>query len=135
MVDGRTLLGEHPHLVVTRTFSKAYGLAGLRIGYALSSPDTATALRKVTVPFAVSVAAQAAAIASLEARDELARRVAVVRTQRDRALVELRALGFPVPDSQGNFAWLALGPTARGRSTCSRTPASSSGGTATTASG
>ncbi|HVE74588.1 MAG TPA: histidinol-phosphate transaminase [Mycobacteriales bacterium] len=111
-VDGRTLLGAHPNLVVLRTFSKAYGLAGLRAGYALGSPDVVAALRLVAVPFAVSVVAQAAAIASMQATEELARRVDTVVAQRERAVSAAREIGVPVPDAQGNFFWLPTGERA-----------------------
>ena len=66
-VDGTALLDAHPNLVVLRTFSKAYRLAGLRVGYALGTPEVAQALRKVGSPFAVSAIAQAAALAALTA--------------------------------------------------------------------
>ena len=94
-------LAEHPNLVVLRTFSKAYGLAALRIGYALGSSELIDALIKVAIPFAVSAPAQAAALASLAAGDELAARVAEVKKQRARAQEALGA----VP-SQANFIWL-----------------------------
>lgn len=94
-------LAQHPNLVVLRTFSKAYGLAALRIGYALGSSELIDALIKVAIPFAVSGPAQAAAFASLAAGDELAARVAEVKKQRARAQEVLGA----VP-SQANFIWL-----------------------------
>lgn len=94
-------LAQHPNLVVLRTFSKAYGLAGLRVGYALASAELIDALIKVAIPFAVSAPAQAAALASLDAPDELAERVAEVKEQRARVQ---EALGT-VP-SQANFVWL-----------------------------
>jgi histidinol-phosphate aminotransferase len=110
--DGLTLLGEHPNLVVLRTFSKAYGLAGLRVGYAIAShPSVATALRQTQVPFAVTSVAQAAAIASLEpeAEKQLLTRVDQVVLERGRLLRELCAMGYPVPPSEANFVWLPLG--------------------------
>ena len=109
-VDGTRLLDRFPNLVVLRTFSKAYGLAGLRVGYAITaSPAVAGALRQVHVPFAVSVPAQAAALASLAARDELLARVALVVAEREPLLVALRGQGWDAPDSQGNFVWLPAG--------------------------
>jgi histidinol-phosphate aminotransferase len=111
-VDGVPMLPEHPNLAVLRTFSKAYGLAGLRAGYCLASPEVTEAMRKVQLPFSVNAVAQAAAIASLAARDELARRVATVVAERERVGPALRELGFDVPPSQGNFVWLALGDLA-----------------------
>ena len=110
-VDGTRLLDRFPNLVVLRTFSKAYGLAGLRVGYALAaSPPVAAALRQVHVPFAVSIPAQAAALASLAATDELLARVAEVVAQREPLRRALIAQGWEVPPSQGNFLWLPAGP-------------------------
>ena len=109
-VDGRRLLADHPNLAVLRTFSKAYGLAGLRVGFCLAgSPATTTALRQVAVPFSVSTAAQAAALASLAASDELLARLDGIRREREPLRTALRALGYEVPPSQGNFVWLATG--------------------------
>jgi len=110
--DGLTLLAEFPNLVVLRTFSKAYGLAGLRVGYAIAGdPAVAAALRQTQVPFAVTSIAQAAALASLEpaAEKELLERVAAIAAERDRVLAGLRQLGYDVPPSQANFVWLPLG--------------------------
>ena len=108
-VDGRQLLAEHANLAVLRTFSKAYGLAGLRVGYCLASPHLTGAMRKVQLPFAVNALAQAAAVASLGAQDELRERVATVVGQRERVRPALQEMGFVVPPSQGNFVWLELG--------------------------
>jgi histidinol-phosphate aminotransferase len=110
--DGLTLLAEHPNVVVLRTFSKAYGLAGLRVGYAIASdPAVAAALRQTQVPFAVTTVAQAAAIASLEpeAERQLLARVDELVLERARVQRELRAMGYPVPPSEANFVWLPLG--------------------------
>jgi histidinol-phosphate aminotransferase len=115
VVDGMTLLEEHPNLVVLRTFSKAYGLAGLRVGYAIAAdPAVATALRQTQVPFAVSSIAQEAALASLEPQAEvqLMARVGQVVSERARVSAELLALGYEVPPSQANFVWLPLGTSA-----------------------
>lgn len=106
--DSLGLVRAHPNVVVLRTFSKAYGLAGLRVGYAVGDPGIITALGKVYVPFTVSSVAQAAAIASLEAADELLARTDAVVAERARVTAALRAAGYPVPDSQGNFVWLPL---------------------------
>jgi histidinol-phosphate aminotransferase len=109
-VDGTRLLDAHANLLVLRTFSKAYGLAGLRVGYALAgSPDVAAALRQVHLPFAVSVAAQAAALASLEAEPALLAQVAQVVAEREPLRQQLREIGWDVPDAQGNFLWLPAG--------------------------
>ncbi|GGP36988.1 histidinol-phosphate transaminase [Saccharothrix coeruleofusca] len=97
------------NVAVLRTFSKAYGLAGLRVGYAVGSPKLAEALRKVAVPFSVNALAQVAALASLDAEDELMVRCRAVVAERTRVTGELRHAGYEVPDSQANFVWLPLG--------------------------
>ncbi|MGI8666094.1 MAG: histidinol-phosphate transaminase [Jatrophihabitans sp.] len=115
--DGISLLGRYPNLIVLRTFSKAYGLAGLRIGYGIAAdPAVAMAVRQTQVPFAVTAVAQAAALASLEgeAEKQLAERVALLVGERHRVTAELRSAGYAVPDSQANFVWLAQGPAADG---------------------
>jgi len=111
-VDGVELLGTHPNVLVLRTFSKAYGLAALRVGYALGSEEVVGALRKMRLPFAVNALAQVAALASLEADDEMRARVAGVVAERERLLDALRARGLPVVSSQGNFLWLDVPDTA-----------------------
>ncbi|MFF0816167.1 histidinol-phosphate transaminase [Rhodococcus sp. NPDC003318] len=107
--DGVALAASRPNLVVLRTFSKAYGLAGLRVGYAVADPAIITALGKVHIPFAVSVVAQAAAIASLDAAAELLARTDAVVGERTRVRDALLAAGYDVPESNGNFVWLPLG--------------------------
>ncbi len=97
------------NVVVLRTFSKAYGLAGLRVGYAVGRPELITALDKVYVPFSVTSVSQAAAIASLEAADELLARTDAVVAERARVVAGLRDAGYPLPPSQANFVWLPLG--------------------------
>lgn len=110
--DGLSLLAEFDNLVVLRTFSKAYGLAGLRVGYAIAAdPAIAVALRQTQVPFAVTSVAQAAAIASLEpaAQEQMRERAAEVRSERVRVREALLAAGYDVPTTQANFVWLPLG--------------------------
>jgi len=99
----------HENVLVFRTFSKAYGLAGFRVGYAIAHAPVAAALRAVSLPFGVSSVAQAAAIASLEAQHELLDRVEVLVTERDRVVKGLVEVGWDVPDAQGNFVWFDLG--------------------------
>jgi histidinol-phosphate aminotransferase len=108
--DSLDLARIHSNVVVLRTFSKAYGLAGLRIGYAVGHPDLITALDKVYVPFTVSSIAQAAAIASLAAADELLPRTDALVAERARVGAALRDAGFALPPTQANFVWLPLGP-------------------------
>ncbi|CCH79787.1 Putative histidinol-phosphate aminotransferase; tyrosine/phenylalanine aminotransferase (hisC) [Nostocoides japonicum T1-X7] len=111
-VDSLPLLRDHPNVVVLRTFSKAYGLAGLRVGYAVASPPVAEALRKTAVPFGVSTVAQRAAVASLDAYDELDVRVKQIVAERDRVVAALRDEGWDIPDSEANFVWFPLGDDA-----------------------
>jgi histidinol-phosphate aminotransferase len=106
--DSLALVRDHSNVVVLRTFSKAYGLAGLRVGYAAGHPDLITALDKAYVPFTASSISQAAAIASLDAADELLARTDAVVAERARVGDALRAAGFTVPSSQANFVWLPL---------------------------
>ncbi|KAA1427658.1 histidinol-phosphate transaminase [Nocardioides antri] len=108
-VDGPALLRAHPNVVLLRTFSKAYGLAGLRVGYAVASADVAGALRAVALPFGVSSVAQAAAVASLASEDELFARVESLVAERDRLVAGITAAGWWVPEPQGNFVWFDLG--------------------------
>ena len=107
--DGMALYRDRPNVAVLRTFSKAYGLAGLRVGFAVAHEPVAAALRKTGVPFGVSDLAQAAAVASLAAEPELLERVDVLVAERERVLEALRGLGIGVPESQANFVWLGLG--------------------------
>jgi histidinol-phosphate aminotransferase len=108
--DSMGLVRSHSNVVVLRTFSKAYGLAGLRVGYAIGDPELITALNKVAVPFTTTNVSQAAAIASLDAAGELLARTDAVVTERARVTAALRDAGFTLPPSQANFVWLPLGP-------------------------
>ncbi|GLW23816.1 histidinol-phosphate transaminase [Microbispora triticiradicis] len=107
--DGLTLYREHPNVAVLRTFSKAYGLAGLRVGYLIGHEPVAAAVRKTLLPFAVNHLAQAAAIASLDAEDELLERVETVIKERTRVREALLSQGWTVPPTEANFVWLRLG--------------------------
>jgi histidinol-phosphate aminotransferase len=106
---GLEAMAGRENVVVLRSFSKAYGLAGFRVGYCVAHADLAAAVRAVSLPFGVSIAAQAAVIASLEAEPLLLDRVADLVKARDALAVGLRDLGFDVPDAQGNFVWLRGG--------------------------
>ncbi len=106
---GIELFRRHPHVAVLHTFSKAYGLAGLRIGYALAPIEVAQNQRKVAVPFGVTDLAQAAALASLDAEAELALRIDEVVAQRDRLHALLVAAGWHAVASQANFVWAPSG--------------------------
>lgn len=100
---------DYPNVAVLRTFSKAYGLAGLRIGYVIAHEPVAAAVRKAATPFGVSDLAQQAAIASLAAYDELDERVQALVVERGRVREALLAQGWEVPETQANFVWLPLG--------------------------
>ena len=107
--DGLDTYGDRPNVVVLRTLSKAWGLAGLRVGFLVGQPEVAAAIRKVVTPFSTSLVAQAAALAALDAEDEVRRRCALVVAERDRVTEALRKLSVDVPTSQANFVWLPLG--------------------------
>ncbi|MDR6868846.1 histidinol-phosphate aminotransferase [Microbacterium resistens] len=110
-VDGlaERVYEDHPNVVVLRTFSKAYGLAGLRVGYAIGNPRVLDAARTTAIPLSVTSAAERAAIVSLDAEDELRARVDVIVERRAVLVDGLRAQGWDVPDAQGNFVWLPTG--------------------------
>ena len=110
--DAFELLGDRPNVVVTRTFSKAFALAGLRVGYCLGKPDVVSAVRKCQVPFSVSGLAQAAAIAALGELEEVRRRAKLTVAERERVRSALVEQGYEVPPSQANFVWLVLGERA-----------------------
>jgi histidinol-phosphate aminotransferase len=108
-LDAVALYRERQNVVVMRTFAKAYGLAGLRVGYLVAPEPIATAAKACSLPFGVSAVAQAAAVAALGCEDALAERVDAIVAERARVLAGLRDQGWTVPDAQGNFVWLALG--------------------------
>ncbi|HEY3530531.1 MAG TPA: histidinol-phosphate transaminase [Nocardioides sp.] len=108
-VDGVATMRAHDNVISTRTFSKAYGLAGFRVGYAVAPTPIATALRAVSLPFGVSNVAQAAAIASLAAEPQLLKRVDALVAERERVVKGLADVGLVVPEPQGNFVWFAAG--------------------------
>jgi histidinol-phosphate aminotransferase len=111
--DGVELMRGRPNVAVLRTFSKAWGLAGIRVGYLLAEdPAVAEAVRKTQVPFSVSLLAQAAAVAALASEEEVRRRCAAVAAERDRLTTALRDRGIDVADSQANFLWLPVGEEA-----------------------
>lgn len=107
---GKEFALTRPNVVSLRTLSKAYGLAGLRVGYTIGDPEIIAGIKKVGLPFAVNHIAQAAAVAALsdEARPELESRVDAIVAERTRVLAELRRAEYSVPESQGNFVWLPV---------------------------
>ncbi|MDQ1545000.1 MAG: histidinol-phosphate aminotransferase [Actinomycetota bacterium] len=108
-VHGIPLLGRYPNLVVLRTFSKAYGLAGLRIGYAVGPEYVMDAARAAAIPLSVTESAQLAAIASLNNEPQLLERVGRIAVLRDQVWQSLVDQGWPVPKPHGNFVWLTTG--------------------------
>ncbi|HET8659902.1 MAG TPA: histidinol-phosphate transaminase [Micromonosporaceae bacterium] len=110
--DALVEYGDRPNVAVLRTFSKAWGLAGLRVGFLVAQPEVAAAVRRVVTPFSTSSLAQAAALAALRAVDEMRRRADLVIAERERLTTAVRKLVPDVPDSQANFVWLPLGERA-----------------------
>lgn len=110
-VDGMRVLGGsgHPNVVVLRTFSKAYGLAGLRVGYAIGHPRILDAARSTAIPLSVTAQSEEAALASIDSESELLERVRVIGVRRDTLANGLREAGWRVPEAQGNFVWLPTG--------------------------
>ncbi|MFT4230976.1 MAG: histidinol-phosphate transaminase [Microbacterium sp.] len=110
-VDGERVLaaGDRDNVVVLRTFSKAFGLAGLRVGYAVGHPRVLDAARSTAIPLSVTAQAEEAALASLDEEPALRERVRTLAERRDRLAAGLRGQGWRVPDAQGNFVWLAVG--------------------------
>ena len=107
--NGIDLYRDHPNLAVLRTFSKAHGLAGLRVGFLIGQEQIASAVRTTMLPFTVNSLAQTAAIASLAAEAELHERVDLAVKERARVRDELLAQGWTVPPTEANFVWLRLG--------------------------
>lgn len=102
-------LARHRNLAVLRTFSKAWGLAGMRVGYCLADRSIVAAANAVAPPFPLPATAQAAALAALDEEDAVAARIAASLEQRERMYEGLCALGFEVALSRANFVWLAVG--------------------------
>jgi histidinol-phosphate aminotransferase len=110
--DSRSLLDKHSNLIVARTFSKAYGLAGLRVGYALCAPEVAGLLNRVRQPFNVSNLAQAAAVAALEDTTFLEECLAINRAGMVQLIEGLAKLGVDYIPSYGNFVCCRVGDAA-----------------------
>jgi histidinol-phosphate aminotransferase len=101
-----SLVANHPNVVVLRTFSKAYGLAAVRVGYGFASPEVASAMRKCQLPFSVNGLAEVAALAALASEKHMQSGVVDVITERRRVADRLTKLGFDVAPSHGNFLWI-----------------------------
>ncbi|WP_394768408.1 histidinol-phosphate transaminase [Lacisediminihabitans sp.] len=108
-VDGRSIADRYPNVVILRTFSKAYGLAGLRLGYAVGAEHILDAARSTAIPLSVTEQAKAAGLASLVHEDLLLERVARIAVLRDQVWRALIDQGWSVPRPHGNFVWLATG--------------------------
>ena len=108
-LDGLRLYREYPNVIVLRTFSKAQGLAGLRVGYSVSHPQLTQYLRVSATTFAVTAVAEAAAVASIEHEDQVMERVQHLVAERERVVARLHELGYNIPQTYANFVWLPLG--------------------------
>ena len=109
MGDPATLLSDYENVIITRTFSKAFGLAGLRSGYGLCAPALVDELEKVRLPFSVNNLAQAAVLAAIEHRSEALDRVATLIEERTRCAAALRAIGVEIPEPHANFIFIPTG--------------------------
>lgn len=108
------------NLVVLRTFSKAYGLAGLRVGYGIGDAELWQGVSRVAIPLSMSTPAEAAALATLDVEEQIFERITELNRRRDRLVAELRALGVRVPEAQGNFVWLPDAPDSLARAFAER---------------
>lgn len=105
--DGISLIERYPNLVVLRTFSKAYALAGARVGYAVASPQVAAAIRATATPFGVNSLAVAAACAALAEEERMRAQVTELVAERERVAAALTEAGWSVAESRANFVWLS----------------------------
>jgi histidinol-phosphate aminotransferase len=112
VVDSLKFVKKHPNVMLTRTFSKAYGLAGLRVGYAVAQPVLAERIASAGLPFPVPLPVQEAAIAALADQETLQQHIENVSTERHRLANKLRELGAEVIDGYANFVWLPVGELA-----------------------
>ena len=113
-LDGLAAAKTYDNVVLVRTFSKAHGLAGFRVGYAVAQPHVIAALRKAILTFSVSQLAQNAALASLQQVDVVRARAKSIAAVREEFVAALRTQGWQVPDAHANFVWLPLGALAEG---------------------
>ncbi|RJR45432.1 MAG: histidinol-phosphate transaminase, partial [Desulfobacteraceae bacterium] len=106
--DGISLIGEYPNLVIFRTFSKMYALAGLRIGYLVGNLDVVNIIRRTCVVYSVNGVAQEAALAALDDREHIRRTRDMVRRGKELVCRELENLGLPFVSGEGNFIMIKL---------------------------
>ncbi len=121
VLDVHRIIAEHQNVVFLRTFSKAYGLAGLRIGFGFANAALARTIRTLQLPFGMGSAAVPAVTASYAAEHELRARVAAIVAEREELWRTVRAMGIPVPRSRANFLYI---PPERKSVTLSPVPAS-----------
>lgn len=107
-LNGLDIYRDYPNVIILRTFSKAQGLAGLRVGYSISHPQITRHLRVAATPFAVSALAERAAVASIEHQEAVMARVSHIVAERERVTARLRELGYEFPSTYANFVWLPL---------------------------
>jgi histidinol-phosphate aminotransferase len=107
-IDGADLVRRFPNVVVLRTFSKAYGLAGLRIGYGFAAPELAAKLWTMQLPFGMSSLSVAAVAASYDAETQLAHRIRRITAERNHLRLRLMAMGVYSMDSHANFVYLPM---------------------------
>jgi histidinol-phosphate aminotransferase len=120
VLNGLDAYRRYPNVAVLRSFSKSYGLAGLRVGMCIASPEVTAALRKASVPFGVSDLAQVAVLASLEYERALLERVSAIGAQRERVVSAVRDLGFTIAEQQANFIWIRIDRAAELAQACER---------------
>lgn len=108
-LNGLDIYRDYPNVIILRTFSKAQGLAGLRVGYSISHPQITRHLRVAATPFAVSALAERAAVASIEHQEAVMARVRHIVAERERVTARLRELGYEFPSTYANFVWQPLG--------------------------
>lgn len=111
--NSRALFREYNNLLTLRTFSKVYGLAGLRIGYGIGHPTLVAEMNKLRTPFNVTSVGQAAALAALDDTEHVSRSVASNRSERQRLFDEMRKLGLSPVRSETNFVFVPIGPQAK----------------------
>lgn len=103
------LLPSHQNVAIFRTFSKAYGLAGLRSGYAIADPELIVTIDKLLLPFTNNQLAQSAALAAIAAADEIQPKIDGLKAERSRMIATLTDAGWDIPDAQANFVYLPMG--------------------------
>lgn len=122
MVSGLDFFNQYENVALLRTFSKAQGLAGMRVGYAVAKPEITDFVRRVSLPFGVNILAQVAVTASLteEAKTELKKRVVEISQSREEILEKLKAAGWKIGPQHANFFWLPTSHVDELKDTCEK---------------